>query len=569
MSKGTSNFASTAGRQLGNLGGSLLKVGTIAGGAALAGVTALGAGLAGFAVSGISQAKDLDQQMANIAAVMGKTKDEVGPLKDLILELSINPNLKVSATEAADAVELLARNGVDATDIIDGMAESTVALANATGADFALAADLATDVMALFSGQGVTMQQAIDGITGVTVNSKFSVNDYADAMANMGGAASGLGLDFRQVNALLAETAFSFKGGDEAGTALRNIFLRLSNPTGEMAAEMESLGLSLFNTDGSMKDIGEVATDLGNILQGQATITQTVGGVTTEMANAAESASKKLPALNNTIEEQQANLAILQNELGAVTDMYGEGSPAVEKHKVKILTLSNSLGENIAKQQEMQKAISAVENAETKVIETTRELTQQEKARLEGLLGGTRGVNALVAISKVQGEEFDELTDKINAEGQAMQAALTRVDSLQGAMEILNSIIESVKIQVGDLFLPVLKDLVGNFADLASKQGPNVIAFFGRIADFLSGTVIPSVTNFITTIKGLATTFQAGGLFGSRSGSFGSEGLLSALGIPPDAIQIIQDVFEKIRVAIFAFQTSVTFGGGVVGGAGS
>ena len=84
--------ANTLGGSTINLGNSLLKMGAIAGGAAVGGVVALGAALTTFAVSGISKAVDLDQQMANIAATMGKTKEEVTPLKDEILKLSLDPN---------------------------------------------------------------------------------------------------------------------------------------------------------------------------------------------------------------------------------------------------------------------------------------------------------------------------------------------------------------------------------------------------------------------------------------------------------------------------------------------
>ena len=58
--------------------------------------------------------------------------------------------------------------------------------------------------MALFSEQGVTTAQVIDGITGVTTSSKFDFQDYADAMANAGGAAAGIGVDFEDLNTLLS-----------------------------------------------------------------------------------------------------------------------------------------------------------------------------------------------------------------------------------------------------------------------------------------------------------------------------------------------------------------------------
>ena len=80
MESKTSGIGSKIASSFQGIGKAVLSVGTVAGGAALAGVTALGAGLGAFAVGGIQQAGDLDQKMADIAAVIGKTKDEVGPL---------------------------------------------------------------------------------------------------------------------------------------------------------------------------------------------------------------------------------------------------------------------------------------------------------------------------------------------------------------------------------------------------------------------------------------------------------------------------------------------------------
>ena len=54
--------------------------------AAAATVAAVGA----VAIEGVKAAMDMEQQMANIAAVMGKTKAEVEPLGDLIKDLGLD-----------------------------------------------------------------------------------------------------------------------------------------------------------------------------------------------------------------------------------------------------------------------------------------------------------------------------------------------------------------------------------------------------------------------------------------------------------------------------------------------
>ena len=49
---------------------------------------------------------------ANIASVLNMTKDEAGFLKDVIIDLGLDPQLRVTTFEAAEAMELLAKNGI-------------------------------------------------------------------------------------------------------------------------------------------------------------------------------------------------------------------------------------------------------------------------------------------------------------------------------------------------------------------------------------------------------------------------------------------------------------------------
>ena len=168
---------------------------------AAAGIAAAAA-ITVVAVDGVKAAIEMEEQMSGIAAIFSTTVDEIEPLGVLIKELGLNPNLKVNATEAADAIEMLGKNGLTMAEILDGAAESTVLLANSTGADFATAANIGTDAMALFKIEAEDMIDAVDGITAVTVNSKFGINDYALALAQGGGVASAVGVSFEDFNAV-------------------------------------------------------------------------------------------------------------------------------------------------------------------------------------------------------------------------------------------------------------------------------------------------------------------------------------------------------------------------------
>ena len=171
--------------------------------AAGVGITAV-VGLGGAIFKMTGQAASMQQSVADITADLGLAGGEIEDVRDLINDLSLDPNLKVNATEAADAIHMLGKNGLSLTQIMSGAARSTVLLANSTGSDFSTAADIATDVMAQFKVSAEDMMDVVNGITGTTRNSKFGINDYRLALAQAGGVASSVGVEFDDFNATIA-----------------------------------------------------------------------------------------------------------------------------------------------------------------------------------------------------------------------------------------------------------------------------------------------------------------------------------------------------------------------------
>lgn len=224
---------------------------------------------------GVAKAADLEAQLDTIGAISGATEAEVAGLKQTVSELGLDPNLKVSAFEAAQAVEELVAGGVSLEDVMNGAARGTVALANATGADFSLAATVAADSMSLFSIKAQDMEQVIDGVAAVAVQSKFDVNDYALALAQAGGIAATSGVEFDDFNTTIAATAPLFASGSDAGTSLKVMLQRLVPGSNEAAKAMQSLGIiteeegnRFFDAQGNLKDMAEVAGILDEAFSG-------------------------------------------------------------------------------------------------------------------------------------------------------------------------------------------------------------------------------------------------------------------------------------------------------------
>lgn len=233
----------------------------VIGGALVAGFGAL----SGVVASATKSAANMEQGVANIAAVMRLTADETSQVKSLIRDLGIDPSLKVSAVEASQAIEMLGKNGMTLDDIMSGAARSVILLSNATGAEFAMSADVATDAMALFNLEAHEMERAVAGIVAVTQQSKFGVEDYRFALASAAPVLSSMGVSFEEFNAALTLSASNFASGRTAGTSWRLLMQNLV-PSGESATKMmQELGFitadganQFFTATGELKDMDQV-----------------------------------------------------------------------------------------------------------------------------------------------------------------------------------------------------------------------------------------------------------------------------------------------------------------------
>lgn len=243
--------------------------------AILAAVAAMTIAIGGFFVSAVDKAADLEAQMDTVAALLGATAEQAELLRQATIDLALDPNLKVSATEAAQAIEMLAQNGLSVEEILGGAARATVLLANATGADFTIAARIATDAMALWGMEASDLEQVANGVTAVLVQSKFEVTDYALALAQAGGVASAAGVSFEDFNATLVAIAPYFASGSDAGTSYKTMLQQLIPTTNTAKDAMAALGLiteeggnAFFDSQGNMRSMAEVAGILNSALGG-------------------------------------------------------------------------------------------------------------------------------------------------------------------------------------------------------------------------------------------------------------------------------------------------------------
>lgn len=226
----------------------------------------LTAPIAAFGALTLRTAGDFEASMNRVGAATGAAGAELQALENLARDLGSSTSK--SASESAGMLEMLAKNGLDAEQILDGAAEAAIKLSEATGGDLSRSADVATNVMAQFGLKAKDLATVVDQITGVTLASQFGFDDYSLALGQAGGVAGALGVTLTDFNAVMASTSDVFNSGSDAGTSFKTFLTRLVPASKPAAAAIEELGLEFFDANGNMKSMAAIAQELQNGLAG-------------------------------------------------------------------------------------------------------------------------------------------------------------------------------------------------------------------------------------------------------------------------------------------------------------
>ena len=150
-----------AARELkGSLGAVSAELPALARLARFMGTTALAGGLVAFGRSSLNVGREFQAMMQRVEAATRAGEADMGRLSDAAKELGATTAF--TAMQAAEAIEVLAKNGVSVADILDGALSSSVSLASALGAEMAPAADLVTDLMQQFCLEAGQLPDIVD-----------------------------------------------------------------------------------------------------------------------------------------------------------------------------------------------------------------------------------------------------------------------------------------------------------------------------------------------------------------------------------------------------------------------
>lgn len=234
-----------------------------------AGVTALG-------TASVTTAANFESSMSQVQATMGITKDamstvngqSVNTMKTLSdLAKKMGSETAFSASECAEALNYLALAGYDTQQMCDTL-PTVLNLAAAGDIALADASDMVTDAM---SALGMGVDEAgtmVDQMAKTASTTNTSVAQLGEGILTIGATAKSIKGGTAELNTALGILANNGIKGAEGGTHLRNIILSLQNPTDKAAAQMEALGISVYDSEGNMRSMNDILGDLNKSMDG-------------------------------------------------------------------------------------------------------------------------------------------------------------------------------------------------------------------------------------------------------------------------------------------------------------
>jgi TP901 family phage tail tape measure protein len=471
---------------------------------AIGALAAAGVGLA------VKKFAEFDSAMSEVQASTHESTANMGLLRDAAIEAGA---LTVfSASEAANAINELAKAGLSTADILGGALDGALSLASAGGLGVAEAAATAATALTLFKLKGEDIPHVADLLAAGAGKAQGSVEDLSQALNQGGLVASQAGFTIEQTTGVLAAFASAGLKGSDAGTSLKTAIIALQKPSTQAQGVMDQYGISVYDSSGKMLSFSGIAnqltTKLGKLTDEQrnsalATIfgTDAVRSAAVLYSNgakgveewnakvndtgyAAETARLKLDNLNGDLEQLGGSFdtaliktgsaandvlrGMVQNITGLV-NAFGEAPPIVQQATLAIGVLA---------------AVTALAGGAflvgvPKIAQFTTSLATLKDSTMPGVAAGATRIEKTVGRAGAAFGLISKAVPIIVAVGIALQLANTYADSFRASTAELEATVKGGGSAL-DLFSSQLKGtFVTNPAgdiDLARKQIKNLNA---------------------------------------------------------------------------------------------
>lgn len=486
----------------------------VLGGVVLKGLEALGGSVRNMAAYALEAGQSFDAGMSNVAAISGAAADELDALRNKAKEMGASTVF--SATQAADALQYMAMAGWNTESMLDGV-EGIMNLAAASGEDLAMVSDIVTDALTAFGLSAADSGHFADVLAAASSSANTNVGMLGESFKYVAPVAGAMGFSVEDVSVALGLMANSGIKASQAGTSLRSMLSRLASPTKDVQAALDALGVSLTNSDGSIKEFSIIIDELRAGFSGltEAEKTQAAANL------AGQEAMSGLLAIVNTSDADFAKLTeSINNADGTAQAMAG----TMTDNLPGAITIAKSALEGAAValyEKFEQPATEAVKGVTGAITSMTEAFQQNGLSGVVGTIGDmvNQGVQALIS--------------GISGMGERLKGHLP--DFISVGLDMVSGLAASIRENTG-LLVDGAISLAEDFAQGLADSIPVIIEKAPQIVSDLANTINDNAPKLLKAAANILITL--------------GKGLIGAI---PTLIQNIPQIIAAIVDVFLAF----------------
>lgn len=208
---------------------------------------------------------DFHYTMATVQAVSGATTDEMGKLEAQAKDYA--STTVFMAQDVANAYQVMGQAGWTVDEMLDSMA-GTMSLASAASEDLGDTTNIVVDAMTAFGYGADQAGHFADVLARASADTNTSVALLGNSFQACATTAGGMGYSIDDVAVALGIMANNGLKAEMSGTALTTALTRMSGANETANGAMEDLGLTMFDTSGKAKPLGQFLGELRDSFAG-------------------------------------------------------------------------------------------------------------------------------------------------------------------------------------------------------------------------------------------------------------------------------------------------------------
>jgi len=263
---------------------------------------------------------EFDQQVQDLRAITGASGQDLQFMRDQAIELG--KGVTGGASAVVEAYKLIASAKPELLEnakALDAVTQSAITLSNASGMELNDSATALTDALNQFGAPAEKAGEYIDVLANGAKFGSAEIPQVTDALLKFGAVAKNSNVSVQESTALIEALAEKGLKGAEAGTALRNVMLKLSAPDAlpkEAQERLSALGISFDQLKDTSIPFQQRLEALKPLLQDNATMVKVFG---------AENVVSATNLIENTdrigqLTEQMYTMGTAQEQAGLRTD---------------------------------------------------------------------------------------------------------------------------------------------------------------------------------------------------------------------------------------------------------